>query len=59
MRSECGTRKTVKARFWPWLSGNMPARGSRCSLFARRALRAKEESIVIVDTGTIMDDTES
>ena len=22
MWSECGTYKTVKARFWPWLSGN-------------------------------------
>ena len=23
-RSECGTYKTVKARFWPWLSGSSP-----------------------------------
>ena len=26
--SECGTHKTVTARFWPWLSGNSPKK--RC-----------------------------
>jgi len=32
---EHGTHETVKARFWPWLSGNSPQNRVRCSLFAR------------------------
>ena len=31
-----GTCKTVKARFWPWLSGECPHNASRCFLFARK-----------------------
>ena len=30
------TNKTVKARFWPWLSGDRPQNRMRCSVFARK-----------------------
>jgi len=30
-----GTCKTVKAKFWPWLSGKSPYNRLSCSLFAR------------------------
>jgi len=36
MSSELCTYKTVKARFWPWLSGKSPYFFGRCSLFARK-----------------------
>ena len=31
---EYGTYKTVKDRFWPWISGESPFTVSSCSLFA-------------------------
>jgi len=34
--SEYGTCKTVKARFWPWLSDKSPLNVSSCSLLARK-----------------------
>ena len=36
--SESGTYKTVKARFWPPISGKSPSNLSSCSLFSRRRL---------------------
>jgi len=33
---ENGIYKTVKARIWPWLSGQSPGNLSSCSLFSRR-----------------------
>ena len=36
--SEYVAHKTVKARFWPWLSGECPETLSRCSLFAWKRL---------------------
>ena len=36
LSNNLGTRKTVKATFWPWLSGKCPYNPSRCPLFARR-----------------------
>ena len=30
------TYKTVKARFWPWMSGKSPSNFSRCAPFARK-----------------------
>ena len=33
---EYGTYVSVKARFWPWLSGKLPQTFSNCSLFARQ-----------------------
>ena len=35
LSSECGTCETVKARFWPWLSGKNPQNVFSCPLFAR------------------------
>ena len=35
LTSEYGTYKTVKARFWPLLSGTSPANLARCSRFRR------------------------
>jgi len=36
--SEYATHKTVKARFWPWISGKGPYNISSCPLFARKRL---------------------
>ena len=36
MLSEHGTHKTVKARNWPWRSGESPQNLLSCSLFARK-----------------------
>ena len=38
LSSECGTHKTVTARFWPWLPGKNVYVLSTCSLFARTNL---------------------
>jgi len=35
LSSESGTYKTVKTRFWPWLSGQSPLNLLSCSLLAR------------------------
>ena len=35
LSSECGTHKTVKTRFWPWLSGQSPYNLFSCSRLAR------------------------
>ena len=35
LSSEDGTYTAVKARFWPWLSGESHQNLARCSLFAR------------------------
>ena len=40
LSSECGTSKTAKARFWPWISGKSPLNVLRCCLFARKRLDA-------------------
>ena len=37
--AERGTYKTVKARFWSWLSGGSPQNLSNCSLFARKRMQ--------------------
>ena len=34
LSSECGTCKTVKAIFWPWLQGQSLENALRCALFA-------------------------
>jgi len=36
LSSEHDTYKTVKAKFWPWLSGRSPSNLRSCSPFARR-----------------------
>ena len=45
--SEYGTYKTVKARFWSWLSGEGPRHISRCSLFARKQSRHPRLVLVV------------
>ena len=40
LSSEDGTHKTVKARFWLWLSSKNPQHVFKCALLARKRIRA-------------------
>ena len=47
-----GTYKTVKARFWPWLSGKGRQKLSRCSLFARMRFKFPPVRSFAISLGT-------
>jgi len=51
-QGELGTKWAVKARCWPWLSGQGPQNLLRCSLFARSGRGSREKCRAHLHAGT-------